>query len=308
METIRCPLCGNDSLSLSITAPGIGNSSERYSIVKCGRCQLQFTNPRPTLAEIADYYPSDYHTPFVPRYRPIHIALQYMVLQTYYQWPVKYPRVLARAFAALFDSYLGRSFPYSSGKRLLDIGCGNGEFLLWVQRMDPSWSLTGTELSSVDVEIARKYHLDVSQGTVEAQKYDDQSFDVVTLWNVLEHLHDPIATLQEIHRILRPGGALSLVVPNIASAQFDRFREYWWVLQLPQHLIFFDRDTLCQALQQSGFKVLRLRNRAKTYSHQSLLRKAALTCSKVSKSRLLLEKTLDNFRSGDLLKVVAVKP
>ena len=309
MEQVACLLCGLDEYEVHLRAPSY-DWAEEFTICKCNRCQLLFVNPRPSVTEIATFYPPSYHA--LPQLsnsvrNRAKYWLQYSVLQTFYGWPPRLSPVVARLLACKLEPYLGRAFPYTIGRRLLDIGCGNGEFLLWVRQFDSSWTLTGVEPSSNASEMSRKAGLRVQTGDLESQQFPEGSFDVVTMWNVLEHLHDPLGTLREIRRILVPGGYVALVVPNIASSQAKRFGRDWWVLQLPQHLTFFTLFTLREMLERAGFRVLRLQPRRVTYSHLSLARQLQSSQSKQKPSRtqVVVERVLDFFREGDVIKAIA---
>lgn len=233
--------------------------------------------------------------------------LQYAVLQSDWSWPPRLNRWVASFIARVYRPYMGRVVPFVPDGRLLDVGCGSGGFLAWMEAFDVGWRLRGIDLSEVACDRARLSGLACTSGTLESHAFEPESFDVVTLWNVLEHLHDPVATIQEISRILRPGGAVSLVVPTLSSAQFQRFGDDWWVLQLPQHLVFFDPLTLSRVLTTAGLAVQEIRPRRYTYSHASIERKSRSGAG-VRNMRIRIEQALDLFRSGDVLVAVATKP
>ncbi|MRR31052.1 class I SAM-dependent methyltransferase, partial [bacterium] len=141
---------------------------------------------------------------------------------------------------------------------LLDVGCATGIFLETMGAA-PSWQLRGVEISEHAARIARdQKNLDVVTGTLEQAKFADGQFDVVTLWDVLEHLHDPAGSLKEIRRILKPGGVLVFRVPNGGSLDARLFGPYWAGLEPPRHLFVFDQKTLTAFLSNAGFTVKRM--------------------------------------------------
>jgi ubiquinone/menaquinone biosynthesis C-methylase UbiE len=311
MEQVTCLLCGSNENEVYLKAPSYDWAQE-FTVCMCNRCQFLFVNPRPSVTEIATFYPPSYHA--LPQQsnavrNRVKYWLQYSVLQTFYGWPPRLSPVIARLLANKLEPYFGRAFPYALGRRLLDIGSGNGEFLLWVRQLDSSWTLTGVEPSSNASEMCRKFGLQVWTGTLESKRFPESSFDVVTMWNVLEHLHDPLGTLQEVRRVLAPGGYVALVVPNISSSQAKRFGRDWWVLQLPQHLVFFTPFTLHEMLERAGFRLLRIQLRRMTYSHMSLRRQqqSPQTKRKPSHKQMVVERVLDFFREGDVIKAIAQK-
>ena len=143
-----------------------------------------------------------------------------------------------------------------SGGRLLEIGCACG-FLLVAAR-ERGFAVQGVEMSAWASAHAREAHgLDVFTGTLEAAALPDASLDAVVLADVIEHLTDPCATLREIHRVLKPGGRLLLLTPDVGSAMAWIFGSRWWGL-LDDHYFYFSRRTLRRVLDREGFAVERL--------------------------------------------------
>jgi len=105
---------------------------------------------------------------------------------------------------------------------------------------------------------AQSHGIKVKSGDFLSLSFPDQFFDVVRIWSVLEHVFNPLAMLEKIQGILKPGGYLILQVPNIESLALRIFQERWSGLDLPRHLSHFSPTTLKQALHQTGFQILRL--------------------------------------------------
>ncbi|MBS3764425.1 MAG: class I SAM-dependent methyltransferase, partial [Planctomycetes bacterium] len=138
------------------------------------------------------------------------------------------------------------------GGRLLDVGCGVG-FFLKVAR-EEGWDVMGVEVSKWAAEKAREmYDLDVINSTFEAAHFEDGSFDVVTLWHVLEHCPSPTKTLEHCHEILRPGGLIALEVPNVESRAARRSLLRWEHTAPQEHLFYFGPRTLQKILVKTGF-------------------------------------------------------
>ena len=147
---------------------------------------------------------------------------------------------------------LGRPRP---GARLLDIGCGRGDFILAARRR--GWDVVGVEQSQNPVMDMRA-QLALTVLTPEAlAETPDASFDAVTLWHVLEHLPEPRTQLAQIHRLLRPGGQLVIEVPNYGGWHGRFGRAAWHHLDVPRHLLHFDRTSLGRLLSVSGFEEVR---------------------------------------------------
>jgi SAM-dependent methyltransferase len=142
----------------------------------------------------------------------------------------------------------------------LDVGCGSGFYLAMLR--DMGWTVTGIDASAEAARHARTLNgLDVRVGCAEVTlpELADESFDLVTLWHVLEHLYDPARVLAHIRRLLKPGGLLMLEVPNFSSVCSRLFQSYWAPLESPRHLFQFTPKTLKALLQKNGFQVDRVR-------------------------------------------------
>jgi len=138
------------------------------------------------------------------------------------------------------------------GGRLLDVGCGTGE---WLSDMrGRRWDVEGVEPDQEAVQVARSLGLEVHQGSVEQQAFPDGGFQAVTLCHVIEHVPDPRATIAECHRILAPGGRLVVATPNSDSLSRRFFGRHWRGLEPPRHLSIFTMQSLSRLLQDVGFE------------------------------------------------------
>jgi SAM-dependent methyltransferase len=192
-----------------------------FTVVRCVDCGLVRVNPRPIEADIHRYY----HDHFYRARETPEEALRTME-----------PR--ARAMA----QHLRR---YPRG-RLLDIGCFRGEFMEYMRATD-GWEVAGVEFSQ---RPPNYYGLDIFYGDLANAPYAEESFDVVTIWAVLEHVYDPSALLGRVRRLLRPGGTVIVLVPNFNSipARFMRHDD------VPRHVTMFTRRTLGRMLRANGLR------------------------------------------------------
>jgi SAM-dependent methyltransferase len=142
------------------------------------------------------------------------------------------------------------------GARLLDVGCGSGEALSRMRRL--GWDVEGVDVDPLAVETARARGMTVRLGDLAAQRYPDNSFDAIYMSHVLEHVYDPIGLLRECGRILKAGGRIIVLTPNIDSWGHRRFGRAWDPLDPPRHLILFRRQTLEQSAKTAGLRILRL--------------------------------------------------
>ncbi len=145
--------------------------------------------------------------------------------------------------------------------RLLDVGCSAGFFLAAAR--DLGWEVAGVELNEDTAELARtRLGLDVRTGDLAGVSFEPASFDVLTLWDVIEHVPDPAETLRLAQRLLRPGGVLALSTPNLGglfpqlSQPIGRWTGYWTHPEPPAHLYQFSKKTVVRLLEVTGFAVL----------------------------------------------------
>jgi len=141
---------------------------------------------------------------------------------------------------------------HASGRDLLEVGCGAGDFMVAAKRA--GWKTSGVEYNPDMVEDLRKeFGFDIRVGELTPHLWDESAFDVAVLWNVLEHVRNPIAELTTVASYLRPGGKLLLNIPSKEAAECGLwFGEQWALLDLPRHINFFDKETLSRVCKKAG--------------------------------------------------------
>lgn len=199
----------------------------------CLSCGQIYLTPRPAPDELARYYPQDY----------------ILFSQAIEDEPSALRR-LDRAYGLhkRCREVIRRAGP--SG-RILDVGCATGIFLNGMQQR--GWQAVGIEPSHFAAEYARKrFGLEVVEGFLEDTNFAAESFDAVSLWDVLEHVYSPAETLAEIARLLKPGGWLVMSLPNPESWERAWFGRYWAGWEVPRHFHLFTRAVLKRYLQDAG--------------------------------------------------------
>lgn len=235
----QCPLCRSSEAGwLFDTTDAMNVTRSAFSVVECGRCGLFSINPRPAHEELLALYPQDYE----PFWAPLD------------EEPNGLRRWLRRRHWGIRCRAVHRARP--EGGRLLDIGCATGHFLHELCR-DKHWQGVGIDINEGALEVARRQGVNVLLGELTKLSLPPASFDVVTIWEVIEHVPDPAKTLIEIHRILQPGGTLLLSTPNGQSLQARFWREHWHGWELPRHIQVFSSRTLHQLLVEKGFAPVR---------------------------------------------------
>jgi SAM-dependent methyltransferase len=234
METVTCNLCGVDeSEPLFKGRDRLLGGTETFQWVRCRRCGLIYLNPRPTLAEIARYYPANYE-PFTRQER----TGSWLARLSYRVAIAKRCRIASRG---------------QTPGRLLDVGCGIGDFMLGMRQR--GWEVHGVDPSPKAVALAHQKGLRVFQGQLFDAPYAEQSFDLVTMWDVLEHLHDPSAYLARVAQLLKLRGKFVVTLPNPHSIDFRLFGPVWTGLDVPRHLYVFVRPALLALFQRAGLEV-----------------------------------------------------
>lgn len=234
---IECKICGK--ITAVSRLPSFGGN-----LVKCTECRMVFKNPMP-LEALKKYYKNYYSNFFSAKKIESHRN------DIYFHF---------------FKSELNRN----AKGRLLDIGCGLGTFLSLAQKQ--GWETFGTELSEEASQFAQKKQgLNVFCGDLKKASYLEESFDVITLWNVLDHMENPLAELFKMKKILRKGGVLFIRLPNfLFQRNIDRLSR--WIERLfsnrinlskkisVSHFYSFTPSSIEQLLRQAGFSNFRIKN------------------------------------------------
>jgi SAM-dependent methyltransferase len=150
-----------------------------------------------------------------------------------------------------------RFLKYVPDGQLLDVGCGSGAWLKSMREL--GWRAEGVDFDENAIAVAQQDGLKVSAGSLEQQGYPSDKFDAVTLSHVIEHVPDPVGTLTECARILKPGGKLIVATPNNWSLGHRLFRKNWRGLEPPRHLHIFSPQSLRRTLQLAGFSRVSIR-------------------------------------------------
>jgi len=250
----HCPVCAREGCytftGWDLMFPG----DRRYDYHTCAGCGAVFQYPAPGAEDIKSFYPPDYNI---------------------YQPPgkIKLPPDLERAWLKHYGGYTqldtgffsdllapltwllkaSRPLRYVTDGTLLDVGCGNGKYLLQMQKL--GWSVKGVEFNAKAVGICRSNKLDVFQGDLLQANFPGNSFDAVTAHHLIEHLPNPVEVITEIARILKPGGQLLIRTPNTNSLARAWFRNNWFADEVPRHLVLFNPASLARLAETAGLQI-----------------------------------------------------
>ncbi|HEX8466487.1 MAG TPA: class I SAM-dependent methyltransferase [Allosphingosinicella sp.] len=266
----RCPVCRRPGRKAAFerVRDGIFGTPGEWNYWECA-CGILYLDPRPHPDAIAGAY-ADYYThsssvaPLKWREPGFRGAVRRGYLNARYGYRFAQASRLAgltwplRRSAVKNLDFMIRHLPAprEAGRRILDVGCGNGEFLVVAQ--DLGYRPTGLDPDPEAVGVARSRGLDVRCANMPGSGEAPRSFDHIFLNHVFEHLHDPVSALREARSLLVPGGRLWLSMPNIRSAGLARFGRHWRGLEPPRHLTLFDPPRLAGLLADTGFENVRL--------------------------------------------------
>lgn len=304
----KCDWCGSNEIETIVECqdflhdlPGL------FRVVRCKNCGIYRQNPQLDWSSLQHYYPNGYipHSSLVSE----EVSKYKRVVKRYGNWKR----------SRLINKYK------SNGGNLLDIGCGTGLFLEEVMR-SKKWNVYGVEpnVNAASYAMA-KLGVTIYNDKFSNVKLPRNYFDVITMWNVLEHLAHPIDDLKRIELILKPGGLLILSIPNPNSLARHVFGKYWVGWDQPRHLYLFPLDKLRLILAQLNFTILAekcistsyatlglsLNFWSKNWNSKIRLLRILLNVlynNTISKMLLLLPlKFLDMFKLSSIITIVAQK-
>ncbi len=243
MINVQCNLCGADDFSVrfpatmqpqeqikvdafSCTNPGYGHHAQ---IVQCRHCGYVYANPRWAGNEILEAYTA-------------------VTDETYVQERVG--RVLTfQKHLRSMEKRVGQA----NGRSLLDVGAYIGVFV--ETAVQAGWQACGVEPSSWAAAVAQRQGLDVVHGTQDAPELAGQQFDVVTMWDVIEHVADPSGEIGKAYELLKPGGWIVIHTMDISSLMAKLMGPRWpWLMDM--HIHYFSQKTLRHMLEKNGFEVV----------------------------------------------------
>lgn len=271
-EAVSCLICGSKrSETIFKTSDRFDiEAGEIFTITRCSACDFIYLNPRPTVAAIGSFYRSAGYQPFLSSQQKTSLL-------------DKGYRLLRKSTVVAKRRKIER---LKTGGRLLDIGCGTGEFLHEMQ--SNSWEVSGIEKDPQAATFAREtFDMQISTDDLAENKYLEKSYDVVTLWHVLEHLYEPTETLAIISGILKDDGLILVAVPNVASFDAEFYSENWVALDAPRHLYHFTPGSMEALTDKADLRILKARQMPLDAFYNCLMSELILRDKNISKRGLL---------------------
>ncbi len=232
----NCPLCEGKNKQPFLSVKDHSISGEPFELAICKDCDFLFTQDAPSESAIAPYYESEDYIS--------HSDTKKGLVDRLYH--------LARSF--MLKSKQKTVEQLAAGKKLLDIGSGTGYFLHHMQ--SAGWEVTGIEPSEAGRSFAQKqFGLNVYP-TDELFTLEKGQYDAITMWHVLEHIHDMHRYMEMIHTLLTEQGLLVIALPNHTSYDAHHYRDYWAAYDVPRHLWHFSPKTLERLAHKHGFRLI----------------------------------------------------
>ena len=243
MRIVRseCPVCKSENINFVIKAIDRTVSHEEFEIWQCNVCRLRFTQSAPDDQEISAYYKSEAYISHSDTDKGFINSL--------------YHKVRKRTLVSkkkLIEKYTG----LADGK-ILDVGCGTGAFLHTMQI--GGWQTTGVEPDETARAKAQQlYNLNLKNSQM-LFALQPGTFDAITLWHVLEHVHDLHKYIDQLKKLLKPNGRLFIAVPNYTCYDQSVYKEYWAAYDVPRHLYHFSPDSMINLLWKHELKLRSLK-------------------------------------------------
>lgn len=234
---IYCPCCGSDDIHEKLSATDYTVSKEQFAIWHCNTCSARFTQNIPDQSLIGKYYQSENYISHTDTKKGLVNSLYHIVRKR----TLRHKEQLIKYFTAILKG------------DLLDIGAGTGAFASHLK--NAGWNVVGVEPDEATRRLAFELH-DISLQTAEDLfKFPPASFDAVTMWHVLEHVHALHEYLEQINIILKLTGKAFIAVPNYTSYDGELYKEYWAAYDVPRHLYHFSPRAMRLLIEKHGMKV-----------------------------------------------------
>lgn len=234
----KCPWCGSEKAQISLWLRDEFLTKEDFHICECLNCGLLYTMPRPDKDKIGDYYKSE----------------------EYYSHQENKTGFIPRVYERVKKTNLKHKYQLASKGlnvgTLLDIGCGVGDFLHTAETH--GWDCLGVEPSEDAKAIAQKRMKGKIISSEELETLSDGSFDLITMWHVLEHVDDLKWQIAQLQRLVKSSGRVVIALPNYKSYDGQYYKELWAAYDVPRHLNHFNRNTLTRMFKTSGLELIKM--------------------------------------------------
>jgi 2-polyprenyl-3-methyl-5-hydroxy-6-metoxy-1,4-benzoquinol methylase len=235
----NCPVCSSADIKNVLSVKDYTVSEVIFIIAECNSCSLRFTQDVPDAHSISSYYRSEDYISHTNTSKGLINRLYKLVR-----------RRTMRKKRKLIEKNIG----IKKGQ-LLDMGSGIGSFVNEMTKN--SWRVTGMEPDEKARDVAKQLYQQELKNTSEFYKLAPGSFDAITLWHVLEHVHDLSAYIQQLKILLKENGRLFIAVPNYTSKDAAIYKEYWAAYDVPRHLYHFSPQAMYMLMEKNDLKIIK---------------------------------------------------
>ena len=231
----KCPWCGSDKAQINLWLKDEFLSKEDFHICECLNCGLLYTMPRPSKDKIGDYYKSE----------------------EYYSHQENKKGFIPKIYESVKKVNLKHKYKLSTEGietgNMMDIGCGVGDFIHTAE--EKGWQCVGVEPSDDAKTIAKtRVKADIIRSE-ELENLPDGSFDLITMWHVLEHVDELKWQITQLQRLIKSNGRIIIAVPNYKSYDGQYYKEHWAAYDVPRHLNHFNKQTITKIFKASGLEL-----------------------------------------------------
>jgi 2-polyprenyl-3-methyl-5-hydroxy-6-metoxy-1,4-benzoquinol methylase len=332
---INCPICESNEIKIKykdLTDVTFKCADGKWNVYQCIECKTAFIKERwkqeYNFKAYGNYYTHEYVNSKIKINDLNEIKkIRRKIINGYLKYKFNYKDEEYIEFGKyikyikIISSKLDREFRYmpnnnlNTNKKLLDIGSGNGSFLLLANKC--GWEVTGIEIDKNAVQTSRMNGVKTLEGDLTTHFDKLDKYDLITMNHVIEHLHDPLKVVKMCHQLLNDKGALWLETPNIESNCSKYFGINWRGLEVPRHLIIFNYESLINMLNKAGFyniKILKSPNSINSMYEESIIIKNDLNINsyknkiiKFVHKNYLKIKLIFNINRTEVITIIAYK-
>ena len=237
----HCPVCAADKIAPQLTAKDYTVSQQQFSIWHCNNCTVRFTQDVPEQNAIGAFYQSDNYISHSDTKKGIVNSLYHLVRS----------RTLNAKRKLIIDKV-----GMMKGE-ILDIGCGTGAFLNTMKTA--GWGITGLEPDDTAIKKAAELYNIQAQLPEKLFELKPSTYHAITMWHVLEHVHELHAYIKQLHNLLTPQGKIFIAVPNYTSYDAGLYNEHWAAYDLPRHLYHFSPQSMQHLLAQYSLTLIAIK-------------------------------------------------
>ncbi len=257
IKKTNCPVCRSKEIKFIFNGYDIlyRTTNKIFQIYKCFECKAEFINPMPRFEELSNYYPKNYYSYEGKTGESFFERVKTNIVKKAFerkQLGIK-DNLLVLLFKGKFS---GLPLYRKKDGAFLDIGCGSGKNLKILKKY--GWDTYGIELDEDAVKYAQSQGLKVQKANLQSVKFN-RKFDLIRIWHVFEHLNNPIESIKKIASLLENDGEIMMAMPNTRSLARIIFRNNWYGLDVPRHVVNYRPSILYKLFESNGLECVEIK-------------------------------------------------